>query len=40
VGAYLKEQMFYPGAVRPWEDWLEHATRERLTPSYFVQQLQ
>ncbi len=40
VGAYLREQVFYPGSVRAWEDWLEHATNERLTPSYFVQQLQ
>ena len=40
VGAYLKEQVFYPGSARAWEDWLQHATNERLNPAYFVQQLQ
>ncbi len=39
VGAYLREKVFYPGATRPWEDWLEHATGERLNPAYFVGQL-
>ncbi len=40
VGAYLQDRVFAPGATLPWEDWLEHATGEPLTPSYFVQQLQ
>jgi peptidyl-dipeptidase A len=39
VGAYLEDQVFAPGAIRPWEEWLEHATGERLNPAYFVAQL-
>jgi peptidyl-dipeptidase A len=40
VGRYMQEKLFSPGALRPWEDWLESATGERLNPAYFVQQLQ
>ena len=40
VGAYMKADLFRPGAVAPWEIWLEHATGEPLDPGYFVEQLQ
>jgi peptidyl-dipeptidase A len=40
VGRWLKEKLFLPGQIRPWEDALEHATGERLNPDYFVRQLQ
>lgn len=39
VGAYLVERLFRPGATRPWNAWLEHATGESLNPNHFVQQL-
>ncbi|MCW3096268.1 MAG: Oligoendopeptidase [Chthonomonadaceae bacterium] len=40
VGAYMEAALFRPGAVAPWEVWLEHATGEPLNPGYFVEQLQ
>jgi peptidyl-dipeptidase A len=40
VGQWMKERLFYPGATRPWEAWLEHATGEPLNPAHFAQQLQ
>ena len=39
VGAYLIEMVFRPGALRPWNAWLEAATGETLMPAYFVAQL-
>ena len=39
VGAWMRETLFLPGATRLWEDWLEHATGEKLNPSYFVKEL-
>jgi len=39
VGAYMIERLFVPGAIRSWEQWLEHATSETLNPDYFVKQL-
>lgn len=39
-GNYLRERLFAPGALYPWEEWLERATAEPLNPRYFVQQLQ
>ena len=39
VGEYMRESLFYPGALRPWEEWLENATGEPLRPSYFAAQL-
>jgi peptidyl-dipeptidase A len=36
VGRYLSEKVFRPGAVRHWQEALEHATGERLQPGYFV----
>jgi peptidyl-dipeptidase A len=40
VGDYLQDRVFAPGATRPWEEWLSHATGERLTPAHFVRQLE
>ncbi len=40
VGDYLRERLFLPGALRPWESWLQNATGEQLNPSHFVRQLQ
>ena len=39
VGAWLKEKVFYPGALFAWEEWLEFATGEPLIPQYFVADL-
>ncbi len=38
VGAYLKSKIFEPGALRPWEDGLRHATGEGLNPEHFTAQ--
>lgn len=40
LGTYLRERLFAPGALWPWEEWLQRATGEPLNPHYFVQQLQ
>lgn len=40
VGAFMREKLFLPGALRPWNQWLEHATGEPLNPAYFARQLQ
>ncbi|HLK60276.1 MAG TPA: M2 family metallopeptidase [Chthonomonadaceae bacterium] len=40
VGRYLITEVFRPGALRPWEGWLHHATGEPLNPAYFVAQLE
>ncbi len=39
VGQWMREKIFLPGAVRPWEEALEYATGEKLNPAYFVAQL-
>lgn len=39
VGQWLKERIFTPAAVRPWEDGLEYATGEALNPAYYAAQL-
>ncbi len=39
IGNYMQEKLFHPGAIRPWEEWLAHATEEPLNPRYFVAQL-
>ena len=36
AGAFLSERLFAPGAIRPWNDTLAHATGERLSVSHFV----
>ncbi|CAN5834333.1 hypothetical protein BH23GEM7_BH23GEM7_00290 [soil metagenome] len=38
VGAYLREQVFAPGASFDWDGLLAHATGEGLRPRYFVEQ--
>jgi peptidyl-dipeptidase A len=38
VGRFLTERVFHPGGVRHWQDALEFATGERLSPGYFVDQ--
>lgn len=38
VGSYLKSKIFEPGALRPWEEGLRHATGEGLNPEHFVAQ--
>jgi peptidyl-dipeptidase A len=38
VGQYFQEKVFAPGATRPWNQMIEQATGEPLTPKYFVEQ--
>jgi len=38
VGRYLREAVLGPGARYPWNEMIERATGERLTPKYFVGQ--
>jgi peptidyl-dipeptidase A len=38
IGKYLVEKVFKPGARRAWNEMLQHATGQELTPDYFVQQ--
>jgi peptidyl-dipeptidase A len=38
VGRYLKERVFGPGARYRWDEMIERATGEPLTPMYFVEQ--
>ncbi|MGC8879635.1 MAG: M2 family metallopeptidase [Anaerolineae bacterium] len=39
VGSYLRERVFWPGALRHWQDALGYATGEHLQPRYFVQEV-
>ncbi len=39
VGEWMCAELFEPGATRPWQQWLHHATGEELNPRYFVGQL-
>ncbi|MFH1718601.1 MAG: M2 family metallopeptidase [Planctomycetota bacterium] len=36
LGDYLREKVFAPGALYTWNDMIERATGELLTPKYFV----
>jgi peptidyl-dipeptidase A len=36
VGRFLRKTVFEPGAVYSWNEMIERATREPLTPKYFV----
>jgi len=36
VGKFLRKKVFEPGAVYPWNEMIERATGEPLTPRYFV----
>jgi peptidyl-dipeptidase A len=38
VGEYLREKVLGPGAVYQWNEMIERATGEELTPKYFVEQ--
>ncbi|NIO00857.1 MAG: peptidase M3 [Candidatus Latescibacteria bacterium] len=38
LGRYLKEKVFQQGARYRWNRMVEHATNEKLTPRYFVDQ--
>lgn len=38
VGAYVKENIFAPASLYNWNDMIERATGEKLTPKYFVEQ--
>lgn len=38
LGRYLREKVFGPGALYPWNEMIERATGEPLTPKYFVRQ--
>ena len=38
AGKFLREKVFKPGAVYHWNDMIERATGEPLTPKYFVAQ--
>ncbi|MCX6748903.1 MAG: M3 family metallopeptidase [Candidatus Pacearchaeota archaeon] len=36
VGGYLKERVFFPGALYPWKELIEFSTGEKLTSKYWV----
>ncbi|MBN1125334.1 MAG: M2 family metallopeptidase [Sedimentisphaerales bacterium] len=38
AGLYLKENVFEPGSLYPWNEMIARATGEPLTPKYFVDQ--
>ncbi|MBN1816814.1 MAG: M2 family metallopeptidase [Sedimentisphaerales bacterium] len=38
AGLYLKEHIFEPGSLYPWNEMIARATGEPLTPKYFVDQ--
>lgn len=38
IGNYLKEKIFMPGAKYYWNDMIEKATGEKLTPKYYAKQ--
>ncbi|OHB66139.1 MAG: hypothetical protein A2Y77_15295 [Planctomycetes bacterium RBG_13_62_9] len=38
VGQYLRDAVFGPGALYPWNEMIRRATGEPLTPKYFVEQ--
>lgn len=38
VGDYLKEKVFAPGQRYPWNEMIEKATGEKLTPKYYAEQ--
>lgn len=38
VGRYLRDKVFGPGALYPWNEMIARATGEPLTPKYFVEQ--
>ena len=38
VGGFLKKSVFEPGARYEWNDMIEKATGEKLTPSHYCDQ--
>lgn len=38
IGKYLKEKVFMPGSKYFWDDMIEKATGEKLTPKYYAKQ--
>ena len=38
VGEFLKKTIFAPGAKYPWNDMIQRALGENLTPKYFIEQ--
>ncbi|MCC7478114.1 M2 family metallopeptidase [bacterium] len=38
TGAWLREGLFEQGALRPWNEALEHLSGEKLNPDYFLRQ--
>jgi peptidyl-dipeptidase A len=38
IGTFLKEKVFAPGAEFYWDDMIEKATGEKLTPEYYARQ--
>ena len=38
LGDYLRKNVFGPGALYSWNDMIERATGEPLTPKYFIEQ--
>ncbi len=38
IGKYLSEKVFFPGALYYWNDMIEKATGEKLTPKYYAEQ--
>ncbi|HPS65235.1 MAG TPA: peptidase M3, partial [Ignavibacteria bacterium] len=38
IGNYLKEKIFMPGSKYYWNDMIEKATGEKLTPKYYAKQ--
>jgi peptidyl-dipeptidase A len=38
IGKYLKEKVFAPGMSLYWDDMIERATGEKLTPKYYAKQ--
>lgn len=38
IGKYLKEKVFMPGSKYFWDDMIEKATGEKLTPKYYARQ--
>lgn len=38
VGEYLKKEIFMPGKKYKWDELIEKATKEKLTPRYFIEE--
>ena len=38
IGKYLKKKVFEPGMLYKWDEFIEKATGEKLTPKYFIEE--